>query len=329
MMTAESSEPVPYVSAALNEDGALALTAHHAPQGAVIRLDINAGTPRLLCTQGQYLAPVEAPPGTRIRYRLFNGKRGIGDAETFVMPGEPPACPVPSTLIPCTQNKDFLIYDWAARHEAVCRLVKETTPNLLLIGDSITHFWGGQPVDDCPNPILQRSPRTWATVTEGLRAVNLGFGFDKLENALWRMQHGELDGVAPNAICVVLTGTNNLSDNTDEEILAGVRAVCREVMRRVPRATLILQGFYPRNNHQRGTPEHINALNEGLRALAAAEGYLFTEPGRLLADENGYVPAELSDDGLHPNGAGYEKVAGVLAPLIRSVAVDKGFIVNK
>ncbi len=325
-MSAEPNEPASYVSAAINEHGALELTAHHAPPGAVIRMDINAVTPRLLCTQGQYLAPVEAPSGTRVRYRLFLGRRGICEAETFVMPGEPHHPPVPSTLIPCTQNKDFQIYDWAARHEAACKLVKETRPNLLLIGDSITHFWGGQPVDERPNPILQRSPQTWAAVTEGLRAVNLGFGFDKLENALWRMQHGQLDGAAPDAICTVLTGTNNLSDNTDEEILLGVRAVCREVMRRLPGATLILQGFYPRNNHQRGTPEHIGALNEGLRALAAAERYLFTEPGKLLADENGHVPTELSDDGLHPNGAGYEKVASVLGPLIKRVAIDKGFI---
>ncbi len=316
-MTAEFSSP--HICAALNAAGALELTAVDAPAGAVIRMDINADTPRMFCTQGQYLAPVEAPAGTRIRYRLFMGKRGITEAQTFIMPGVPSAQPVPSTLIPCTQNRDFLIYDWAARHEAVCRLVKETRPNLLFIGDSITHFWGGDPVDERMNDILQRSPQTWAAVTQGMCAANLGFGFDKLENALWRLRHGELDGAAQDAICVVLTGTNNLADNTDEEILVGVRAVCAEVMKRLPAATLVLQGFYPRNNHQRGTPEHIRALNEGLRAIAAQEGYIFTEPGKMLADENGHVPAELSDDGLHPNAAGYEKIAAVLGPLIQGL----------
>ena len=38
---------------------------------------------------------------------------------------------VPSTLIPCTQDRDFMIYDWASRHEAACRIVRETHPDLL------------------------------------------------------------------------------------------------------------------------------------------------------------------------------------------------------
>ena len=37
----------------------------NAPAGAVIRMDVNATSPRMLCTQGRYLAPVQAPPGTK------------------------------------------------------------------------------------------------------------------------------------------------------------------------------------------------------------------------------------------------------------------------
>ena len=210
--------PSPEIHAVLNDAGELELTPAHAPDGAVIRVDLNADSSRMLCTQGQYLAPIQAPPGTRIRYRLFTGKKGIGEPETFVMPGIPSISPVPSTLVPCTQNRDFLIYDWPARHEAVCRLVRETHPDLLFIGDSITHFWGGNPVDEPHRDILQKSPETWAACTEGMRAANLGFGYDRVENVLWRLRHGELDGAAADAVCVVLIGTNNFAENTDEEI---------------------------------------------------------------------------------------------------------------
>ena len=240
--------PPPGIRAVLNGAGELELSTVNTPPGAVVRMDINADSPRMLCTQGRYLAPVQAPPGTRIRYRLFQGRRGLTEPETFIMPGIPPAQPVPSTLIPCTQNRDFMIYDWPARHEAVCRLVRETHPDLLFIGDSITHFWGGPPVDEPHRDILQKSPETWNLCTAGMTAANLGFGYDRVENALWRLRHGELDGAAENAVCVVLLGTNNLTENTDAEILEGVRAVCREITGRLAKAAIILQGFYPRNS---------------------------------------------------------------------------------
>ena len=315
--------PTPGIRAALNGAGELELTMVNAPAGAVIRMDVNATSPRMLCTQGRYLAPVQAPPGTRIRFRLFQGKRGLTAPETFIMPGAPPAQPVPSTLIPCTQNRDFMIYDWAARHEAACRAVRKTHPDLLFIGDSITHFWGGPPVDEPHRDILQKSPETWSLCTEGMRAVNLGFGYDRVENALWRLRHGELDRAADDAVCVVLLGTNNLAENTDGEILQGIRAVCGEITGRLKKAVIILQGFYPRNSARKDTAERIAAINLLLNRLAAEQGFLYTEPGRVMADAAGHVPEKLSSDGLHPSAAGYERIAAVLAPVIRQAAERK------
>lgn len=315
--------PPPGIRAALNGAGELELTAVNAPAGAVIRMDVNATSPRMLCTQGRCLAPVQAPPGTRIRFRLFQGKRGLTEPETFIMPGVPPVPPVPSTLIPCTQNRDFMIYDWAARHEAACRAVRETHPDLLFIGDSITHFWGGPPVDEPHRDILRKSPETWNLCTAGMRAVNLGFGYDRVENALWRLRHGELEGAADNAVCVVLLGTNNLSKNTDGEILQGVRAVCREITGKLEKAVIILQGFYPRNSAREGAAERIAAINLLLNRLAAEQGFLYTEPGRVMTDAAGHVPEELSSDGLHPSAAGYERIAAMLAPVIRQAAERK------
>lgn len=49
----------------------------------------------------------------------------------------------PSTCIPCKQHRDP--YDWNDRHEAVLQLNKEDAPEILMIGNSITHFWGGEP----------------------------------------------------------------------------------------------------------------------------------------------------------------------------------------
>lgn len=316
---------LPEIRALVNQSGALVLTPCHAPADAVIRWDINADTPRVLCTQGAYLAPIQAPPGTRVRYRLFSGKRGITEAETFIMPGsgEMKESPIPSTLIPCTQNRDFQIYDWPARHDAVCRLVRETHPELLFIGDSITHFWGGLPEDTPTRDLLQKSPESWNACTAGLHAANLGFGYDRVENALWRLRHGELDGAAQDAVCVLLIGTNNLTENTDEEILQGIRAVCDEILDQLRRASLIVQGFYPRNHARKGSPERIANINAHLSTWAQEAGFLYTEPGKVMADASGVVPAELSEDGLHPSALGYQRIAAVLAPVIRQALENR------
>lgn len=316
----------PKIHAILNTDKELELISEGAPFGAVIRIDINATSPRMLCTQGCYLAPIQAPPGTRIRYRLFQGKRSLTEPETFIMPGEVSPCQIPSTLIPCTQNRDFMIYDWVARHEAICQLVKKIHPEILFIGDSITHFWGGPPIDEPQRDILQKSPETWKQCTAGLRAVNLGFGYDRIENVLWRLRHGELDGAKDDAICVLLLGTNNIPVNTDEEILTGIATVCREITTKLKNAHIILQGFYPRNNPRKGSAERLSFINYRLQHMASEQGFIYTNPGRVLADASGYVPEKLSADGLHPSAAGYELIATELAPVIKMVIEQKNNI---
>ena len=130
----------------------------------------------------------------------------------------------------------------------------------------------------------------------------------------------ELDGAKDNAVCVVLLGTNNLAENTDGEILEGIRAVCREITGKLAKAVIILQGFYPRNSAREGTAERIAGINLLLNRLAAEENFIYTEPGRIMANSDGYVPEELSSDGLHPSAAGYARIAAVLAPVIRQAA---------
>ncbi|MBQ1256462.1 MAG: hypothetical protein IIX93_04220, partial [Clostridia bacterium] len=36
-------------------------------------------------------------------------------------------------------------YNWKERHELVLKLNKEKAPEIVLIGNSITHYWGGEP----------------------------------------------------------------------------------------------------------------------------------------------------------------------------------------
>ena len=90
-------------------------------------------------------------------------------------------------------------YWWANRFLSRHRLIegfKGKTVDVVMLGDSITHFWEW------------KHPKSWARFTNGKSVLNLGYGGDKTENVIWRIEHGELDGYT--AKCVVLmVGTNN------------------------------------------------------------------------------------------------------------------------
>ena len=48
----------------------------------------------------------------------------------------------PTSCIPCKQQRDS--YDWYARHEEILKLNRENAPEIIMIGNSITHYWAGE-----------------------------------------------------------------------------------------------------------------------------------------------------------------------------------------
>ena len=155
-----------------------------------------------------------------------------------------------STTRPVIQLREPGNYDWDARHREILRMNKENPPSVLMIGNSITHFWGGLP----------KGPRaagaeSWNAVLGPQNTRNLGYGWDRIENVLWRVYHGELDGYAAKQIYVMI-GTNNFQLNTDEEILTGWRQLIEAIRQRQPTATLTMVGVYPCLLYTSPSPRH-------------------------------------------------------------------------
>ena len=81
--------------------------------------------------------------------------------------------------------------------------------------------------------------------------LNLGFGWDRTQNVLWRLDHGELDGLHPRVV-VVHIGTNNTSptdharQNTPAEIVAGLKEICGRIRSKIPRTKIVLMAIFPR-----------------------------------------------------------------------------------
>lgn len=175
-----------------------------------------------------------------------------------------------------------------------------------MIGNSITHYWAGEPAAD-----QQYGKAAWDKLFKNKIVHNLGFGWDKIENVLWRIYHGELDGFKANKI-FLLIGTNNLLFNTDEEIILGIRQITEAIKVRQPQAQLFVMGILPRTNLEK----RIQQLNRQL--CESFEGSCtYINLFHLLTDKDGVISSSLFRDGLHPNEKGYEVIGVALKKYVK------------
>ncbi len=210
-------------------------------------------------------------------------------------------------------------YGWEERHDEIMRIKNEIDPEIVLIGDSITHFWGGKPDG---GRIGNRGTETWESLFGKRRVLNLGFGWDRTQNVLKRIELGELDGLKPKAI-VIHIGTNNTAQtencrsNTPEEIAAGIGAIVEQCQKKCPGAKVIVMAIFPRgkmaDNPKRAELAKINAV------LAAAQkdkpGVTYLDITDKWLEADGSISKEVMPDSLHPNQKGY----GVWAEALKGV----------
>jgi len=211
-----------------------------------------------------------------------------------------------STTRPCTQYRDANIYDWQSRHNELLSLNKTEVPRIVFIGNSITHYWAGKPAAP-----ISRGNDSWNEYLAPLGVRNFGFGWDRIENVLWRVYHDELDGYAARQV-IILIGTNNLAVNSDAEILEGLKLLINGVKERQPKSDILLLGILPRRNKEK----RILQLNIGIKALAKSLHVSYADVGKLLFDK-ATINEHIFVDGLHPNAEGYRKVAQLLIPYLK------------
>ena len=182
-------------------------------------------------------------------------------------------------------------------------------------GDSITRRWGAT---DYPQLL-----ENWRQNFFGWNAADFGWGADRIQNILWRLDHGELDGVNPKAI-VLLAGTNNVGNRVPSggydakvaDITHGIEAVLRMMQTKAPDATIILTAIFPRNDNMAVMPE-IDAINASLAKLADGKMVRFLNVNDKMAGPDGkLVDGVMNTDKLHPAVKGYQIWADGLKPML-------------
>ncbi len=206
----------------------------------------------------------------------------------------------------------------ALAHTQLVEKARKGGIDLYFLGDSIVRRWGAtdpQYVDLLSN---------WKQNFYGWNAGNFGWGGDRIENVLWRVENGELDGVNPKVV-VLLAGTNNLmtqqiGDGSPEDITKGLQAILRVITAKAPHAVVILTAIFPRNDTFLARAD-IEQTNKNLAKLADGKSIRFLNVNDKLADNDGHVFDGMMNarDGLHPTVKGYQVWADGLKPILTEV----------
>ena len=291
-------------------DGLLEVTG--APPGTVVRYTLDGTDPTR--DAGVWLAPVDLPAGYTVKARAFTPDHTpVGTQVEWASRATGPR--IASTLVPVTQGRDWRVYDWPARHAAAVALMQARQPEIVMLGDSIIHFWGGEPSGEQVGG-RRTGPEVWDRFFTGRRVVNLGYGWDRTENVLWRLRHGELEHVSPKVV-VVMIGTNNVPLNTPDEIGAGVSAICDEIHQRSPASRILLLGVFPRGQKPDANRAAIEAVNQRIARLEGRGGVVtYLDIGDRFLGADRSISRDVMYDFLHPSAKGYEIWSAAMEPTL-------------
>jgi len=201
----------------------------------------------------------------------------------------------------------------ALAHTQLLEKAKAGRIDIYFEGDSIARRWGAT---DYPDFLAN-----WKQNFFGWNAADFGWGADRVQNILWRLENGELDGINPKVI-VLLAGTNNVGNNVPAEgvearvadITRGLEAVVRLMQAKAPAAAIILTGIFPRNDNMAVMPV-IDQVNRNLSKLAGGR-VRYLNINDKLADPTGKLfDGMMNADKLHPSLKGYQVWADALKPI--------------
>jgi lysophospholipase L1-like esterase len=170
---------------------------------------------------------------------------------------------------------------------------------ILFVGDSITE--GGM----------------WAELFDRPDVWNRGIGGDTTAGVLSRMD--TLAAIAPKQVFLMI-GVNDLNQGVPRgETLDNYEAILDAFGERMPGAEIVVQSVLPVSPAWPwASNEDIHALNEAIRGFSADRGLRYVDLHPLVADAEGWLQADLTNDGIHLLGAAYARWRDHLAPMLQS-----------
>jgi lysophospholipase L1-like esterase len=233
------------------------------------------------------------------RRKMLQTSYRFTSALALVAVGVPACAQGPATVVPASREGA-----WMELHKSFLAQTKKGPIDLLFLGDSITQGWN-------ENTVWQRFYRP-------RRAANFGIGGDRTQHVLWRIQNGELDGIEPK-VTVLMIGTNNLHDDTPDEIAQGIRTIVAELRSRLPKTKVLLLGVFPRSPKPDVARDRIKSINEKIAPLDDGSHVRFLDTGKAFLNPDGTISPDVMPDYLHLSTKGYRIWADAMEPTLWSM----------
>jgi len=223
-------------------------------------------------------------------------------AQTEAAPAAKSSHTANSALIPATRTNPT---NWLARHEGFVKEAKKGGVEILFMGDSITDMW------------RTKGSNVWSKFYAPRHAANFGIGGDRTQHVLWRIEHGELDGIKPK-VTVLMIGTNNSNSDSPDDIAKAIRLILDEIHARIPQTKILLLAVFPRNKptDKPGQMDKIHQVNDLIAKYDNGRTVKFLELGPKFLGPDGKVPADIMADFLHPTEKGYQIWAEAMNPTL-------------
>jgi lysophospholipase L1-like esterase len=201
-------------------------------------------------------------------------------------------------------------------HESFLARGKSGPMSVLFLGDSITAGW-------------VKAPHIWEHYYGKYQPANFGIGGDQTQHVIWRIENGELDGISPKVV-VLMLGTNNTGQHDANEIVAADKKIISMIRAKLPQAKVLLLAIFPRGPRKNAQGvvtdtviaeakkrmDIINAANAQLAKLDDGRNVRFLDINARFLCDDGKIPSTIMPDQLHPNAAGYQLWADAMQPLL-------------
>ncbi len=198
---------------------------------------------------------------------------------------------------------------WMRRHKL--KLTEKAAlgdVKLVFLGDSITHAW-------------DKYKSEWNKHFAKYRALNLGYSGDRTENVLWRLDNGEIDGINPKVL-VMMIGTNNagIRKEKSQDTAIGIKAILQELRKKLPETKILILAIFPRGRNDKDELRKLTmGTNEIIKTYADDRYIFFMNINNIFLDQDRVLHKNVMRDFLHPNESMYQKWAEAILPKIEEL----------